>query len=472
MSISCPRLIIGGTCSGLDKIPLTLALVATLRRQGYRVQTFKVGPDFLAPLYLAVASERPCYNLDGWMMGRKYVENLFARVTADADIAVIDGAMGLFDGAKINSLKGSTAEIAAWLKVPVVLVADAHGVVKNLAATVKGYATFDKRVKVGGIIAGRCASEKHALLLKQVLHAASLPPLVAAIPWGVLPRLPRRHLELFTVNGKNLSLQILGKLAGAFEQHAFLEEFLKLAGTALPLSVHVPARQPLPKRVRLGVAYDAAFHFYYQDLIDELEFRGCELVRFSPVSDSRLPDGLDALYFGGGYPEEMAADLSKNSAMQISVKQFVDSGRPVYAEGGGLMYLCRILEKKDGTVHPMTGLLPVKIRMHHRMQSLACTEVFLNEDSLWGRRGSIARGHQFHYSQILAISEKLDSWRLVYSAKKRGTATVPEEEGFQKGRVLASYVHLHLASRPALLEYFIQTCAGSRYDKEIIIHGL
>jgi len=459
VSVSCPRLIIGGTHGGLGKTALTLALVVALCRRGYRVQTFKVGPDFLDPFYLAVASERPCYNLDGWMMGHKYVENLFARVTADADIAVIEGAMGLFDGAKINSLKGSTAEIAAWLKAPVVLVADAHGVARSLAATVKGYATFDSRVKIGGVIANRCASENHALLLKQALRAASLPPLVAAIPWGALPKLPRRNSGAITVDGKNLSPQILEKLTTVFEQHALCEEFIKLAVTAPLLSANPPVKQALSKRARLGVAYDDAFHFYYQDFFDELEFLGCELVRFSPLSDSRLPDDLDALYFGGGYPEEMAAGLSRNSAMRLAVKQFAQSGRPVYAECGGLMYLCRSLEKADGSVYPMTGLLPAKTRMHHRIQSLAYTEVFLKEDSLWGNRGSMARGHEFHYSQILAGSGDLDGWRSVYSAKKRRTV-VPEEEGFQKGRVLASYVHLHLASRPALLEYFVKTCAG------------
>ncbi|MEN6620495.1 MAG: cobyrinate a,c-diamide synthase [Smithella sp.] len=465
MIISCPRLIIGGTYSGLDKIHLTLALVVTLRRQGYRVQTFKVGPDFLDPLYLAAASERPCYNLDGWMMGRKYVENLFARGTADADIAIIDGAMGLFDGAKINSLKGSTAEIAAWLKVPVILVTDAHGVVKNLAATVKGFATFDKRVKVGGVIASRCFSEKHVLLLKEVLQAASLPPLVAAIPNGALPKLSRYHLKQYMIGGRNHLSQIFGSLASDFEQHALFEEFLKLADTAPAMSVNIPAREPLPERVRLGVAYDAAFNFYYQDFFDELEFGGCELVRFSPISDSCLTKCLDALYFSGGYHEVMAADLSKNSTMRIAVKQFAESGRPVYAEGGGLTYLCQTLEKKDGTVHPMAGLLPAKIRMHHRMQLSAYTEVFLKEDSLWGRRGSIAKGRQFHHSQILPNSEELDCWHLVYNVKKRQAASVPEEEGYQKGQVLASNVHLHLASRPALLEYFVKTCVMGRNNR-------
>lgn len=460
MRNACPRLVIGGTHSGVGKTSLTLAFVAALRHQGYRVQTFKVGPDFLDPSYLAVASGRPCYNLDGWMMGRKYVENLVARVTADADIAVIEGVMGLFDGAKINSLKGSTAEIAAWLKVPVVLVASVRGVARSLAAIVKGYATFDRRVNVSGVIANRCGSESHAMFLKQTLRASSLPPLVAAIPRGALPKLPSRHLGLVTANAKNLSPQVLETLANAFEQHALLEDFLKLADTAPILPVSVPAKKVFAKRVRLGVAFDDAFHFYYQDFLDELECNGCELIRFSPMSDDCLPDDLDALYFGGGYPEEMAEVLSKNLAMRITVKEFAESGRPIYAECGGLMYLCRTLEKEDGTVYPMVGLLPAMTRMHNHVQSLAYREVFLKEDSLWGKKGNMARGHEFHYSQLLPNPVGIDGWRSVYITKTRRDGV--QEEGFQKSLVLASYAHLHLASRPALLEYFIKTCEGDR----------
>ncbi|OPY92917.1 MAG: Cobyrinic acid A,C-diamide synthase [Syntrophaceae bacterium PtaU1.Bin231] len=461
MKRPCPRLAIGGTHSGVGKTSLTLALVAALRRRGYRVQTFKVGPDFLDPSYLAIASGRPCYNLDGWMMGRKYVENLVARVTTDADMVVIEGVMGLFDGAKTHSLKGSTAEIAAWLRVPVVLVADVHGMARSLAATVKGYASFDGRVTVGGVIANRCGSDNHAALLSEALKASRLPPLMAAIPRGALPKLPSRHLGLVTADARNLSPQILDMLADAFERHAMVEEFLKLADTAPLLYDDRLARVIIPKRVRLGVAYDAAFHFYYQDFLNELERRGCELIRFSPISDTRLPDSLDALYFGGGYPEEMAADLSKNSAMRAAVKAFAGSGRPVYAECGGLMYLCRTLETADGTDYPMVGLLPAKTRMYPRIQSLSYTEVLLKEDSLWGKKGSIVRGHEFHYSQILPSPAGLDGWRSVYSARKR-RSDIPKDEGFQKKQVLASYVHLYLASRPALLEHFIKTCEGGR----------
>jgi cobyrinic acid a,c-diamide synthase len=186
--IDCPRIVIGATESGAGKTSLTLALVAALRRRGTRVQTFKVGPDFLDPSYLAIASGRPCYNLDGWMMGRRYVEKLVARATADADIAVIEGVMGLFDGAEPDSLEGSTAEIAAWLKAPVILAAGVYGMARSLAAVVKGFATFDRTVKLAGVIANHCGSVRHGILLAEALQASRLPPMVAAVPRGALPR--------------------------------------------------------------------------------------------------------------------------------------------------------------------------------------------------------------------------------------------------------------------------------------------
>lgn len=182
--IDCPRIVIGGTGSGAGKTSLALGLVAALRRRGSRVQAFKVGPDFLDPSYLSIASGRPCYNLDGWMMGRDYVEKLVARVTADVDIAVIEGVMGLFDGAGHDSLEGSTAEIAAWLRAPVLLVADVYGMARSLAAVVKGFATFERKVRVAGIIANRCGSVRHGIMLAETLRASRLPPLVAAVPRG------------------------------------------------------------------------------------------------------------------------------------------------------------------------------------------------------------------------------------------------------------------------------------------------
>ncbi|MGB4190448.1 MAG: cobyrinate a,c-diamide synthase [Syntrophales bacterium] len=455
--IDCPRIVIGGTGSGAGKTSLALGLVAALRRRGSRVQAFKVGPDFLDPSYLSIASGRPCYNLDGWMMGRDYVEKLVARVTADVDIAVIEGVMGLFDGAGHDSLEGSTAEIAAWLRAPVLLVADVYGMARSLAAVVKGFATFERKVRVAGIIANRCGSVRHGIMLAETLRASRLPPLVAAVPRGALPALPERRLGLVTADSRNLTPQALDELAGVFEHYSTLGEIVHMARSAPLLYVEADRRAGQPAGVRLGVARDAAFHFYYRDVLDALEDGGCALVPFSPVADKTIPEGLDALYLGGGYPEELAAELAANGPMLASVRDFAASGRPIYAEGGGLMYLCREMETVDGRRHLMAGVLPAATKVHRALQALAYVDVTLKEDSLWGLAGESVRGHEFRHSALAANPSGVDGWRCVYSMSRSRTDS-PVEEGFCKGNILASYAHLHLAARPKALARFIASC--------------
>ena len=456
--MNCPRIVIAGTESGVGKTSLTLALVSALKKRGLRVQTFKVGPDFLDPSYLALASEMPCYNLDGWMMGRDYVCRLFDRATRGADIAVIEGVMGLFDGADATTSSGSTAEIARWLRAPVVLVVNVHGMARSLAAVVKGFAEFEQNVNVAGVIANRCGSESHAAWLADVLDAASLPPLAGGVPRGAFPHLPSRHLGLVTADAGNLTPEILAALADAFDRHVSLDRMLKLARSAPALDIITRPEGPGPqKKLSLGVAWDAAFHFYYQDLFDELALRGCTVQRFSPLADRRLPTGLDALYFGGGYPEVHAEALSANASMLADVRAFATAGRPIYAECGGLMYLCRALETKAGKSHPLVGLVPGVVRMLDRLKTLGYVEADLQADSLWGPRGTVLRGHEFHYSELTDNPADRDGWNTAYTLKKYRSED-RQPEGFQRGRVLASYVHLHLASRPEAVDYFVNHC--------------
>ncbi len=457
-----PRIVIAGTHSGVGKTSTTLAIVAALKRRGLTVQTFKVGPDFLDPSYLTLASERPCYNLDGWMAGKDYVCRLFARASEDADISVIEGVMGLFDGANATNSEGSTAEIACWLNAPVLLIADAYGTARGLAPVVKGHADFEADVHVTGVIANRCGSKQHVEWLSESLAAASLPPLIGAILVDGFPHLPSRHLGLVTADKGNLSSTVLDGLADAFEEYASVDDLLKLARSAPPIhtsaivNYNIPA--PAEKNgVSIGVAYDEAFHFYYQDLFDELMKRGCRVTFFSPIADTRLPEGLDALYLGGGYPEVYGAALSANTGMLSAIQELASSGRVIYAECGGLMYLCRALETREGVQYPMVGLIPASTRMLDRLKSLAYVEATLNDDSLWGARGTTLRGHEFHFSELIDDQTENTEWKTIYTLKKRRSeATTPE--GFQKGRVLASYTHLHLASHPEALTYFIDQC--------------
>lgn len=468
-----PTILIGGTASGVGKTSLTLGIVRGLRRRGLRVQTFKVGPDFLDPTYLAAASGRTCYNLDGWMTGRDYVRSLFERACQDADIAVVEGVMGLFDGAEPDRLEGSSAEIAEWLGSPVLLVANAHGASRSLAAAVRGFADFEPTVRLAGVIANRCGSDRHVESLRTSLRAACCPPLVGAVPRDALPVLEHRHLGLLTADTQTLTEQTLEALADAAERWVDLDAVMALAkeekegdtNESPRKAFRGPSRtdaQDAPQRmsaavVRIGVARDRAFHFYYPDNLEALRAAGAELVEFSPLADRELPEGLGGLYFGGGYPEVHAAELAANASMRAAVREFADGGGCIYAECGGLMYLGRAVRGADGARHEMAGVLPVATRMLERLRTLGYVEVELAAEAPLGVEGERLRGHEFHYSEIESDELAAAGWRRTYRLSRRRGGE-ERREGFQRGRVLASYVHLHWASRPEAARRLVDAC--------------
>lgn len=460
MMAAVPRFVIAGVHSGVGKTSVTLAVVAALARRGLKVQTFKVGPDFLDPGHLAAASGRPCYNLDGWMCDRGYVERLFNRVAANADVAVIEGVMGLFDGAAMENMRGSTAEMAAWLQAPVMLVVDASGMAGSLAAVVAGFSGFEQTVHVAGVVANFCGSRQHGEGLARALGAwPHLPPLLGALPSGALPHMPSRHLGLVSADPLGSpSARLMLNAALAAECYIELDRMMQLGRRAPPLSA--TAAPPLAKSlkpVRLAVARDRAFHFYYQDFFDELSTRGCDIVFFSPLEDSRLPEKTDALYLGGGYPEEFAARLSANDAMRESIRAFAASGRPLYAECGGLIYLSRSLTALDGACYPLLNILPVETRMLPKRKFLGYVEATIDRPCLWGLPGDRLRGHEFHYSELTADPAGASQWQAAYRLTRRRTGD-RDLEGYGCGRILASYVHLHLAGHPGALDHFINQC--------------
>ena len=453
-NMTTPRLIIAGTGSGVGKTSLSLALVRALTRRGLRVQTFKVGPDFLDPTHLTLASGRTCYNLDSWMCGEAYVQQLFHQATAQADIAIIEGVMGLFDGAAPDTSSGSTAEIAKWLQAPVLLIVDAKGAARSVGAVIKGFDTFEPELRIAGVIANRVGSTRHADWLAETVSSASLPPLLGCIPNSALPSLPSRHLGLVTADQENLSPTLLDSLADALETHVNIGALLALAKTApvLPAPL-VPATPHAVSPVTIGIAFDAAFHFYYPDNLASLEAQGARLIRFSPLQDARLPESLDALYLGGGYPEEFAPALSNNTGMLDSIRQFAAAGGTIYAECGGLMVLSQSIETLDGCIHPMAGLLPFRTRMCSKRQSLGYTEVTLNGDTMWGPTGTRLRGHEFHYSQIVE-SPEAPNWNPAYQIQYRRNPK-PVLAGIQRDRILAGYVHLHWGAHPGAARTFL-----------------
>ena len=462
---------IAGVHSGSGKTTLTLGLVAALKRRGLKVQTFKVGPDYLDPSWLALASGRPCYNLDGWMCGRNYVEALVDRVTQDADIAVIEGVMGLFDGAQSGGLSGSSAEIASWLNAPVILTVNAHGMGRCIAPLVSGFSNFAPGVRIAGVIANHCGSDTHRSLLTDALASSGLPPLIGAVPRMGFPELRSRHLGLVTADAMTCNQETLHAFEQASETHLDVDALLRCAGSHREANAMVPCDSMCSVDIKtkpcftLAVAQDEAFHFYYPDLLDELKKRGANILFFSPLRDAAVPSCVDALYLGGGYPEVHAKALSENAGMSDSIRAFAKADGIIYAECGGLIYLTQSIATRAGEEYPLVGLVPSKTRMTDKRIRLGYVEVTLKADSLWGEAGAIVRGHEFHYGELLSDPTQHESaaWSTVYGRRRQNKQ--PEtDEGFQSlnGRVLASFVHLHLASHSETLDRFVGLCRKAK----------
>jgi len=462
MSPICPRIVVAGTSSGVGKTSISLALVQALKKRGLKVQPFKIGPDFLDPTYLSLASGRDCYNLDGWMSGKEYLQELFVRETATADIAVIEGVMGLFDGVDPKTSEGSSAEIARLISAPILLAVNARGMARSIAAIVKGFCELEKEVNIAGVIANHCGSAKHREYLSSALLSADLPPLLGAVPKGAFPELPSRHLGLVTAGKGNLNAKILDKLAFVLEENVDIDKIIRLAKGAKPLQFGDMSSETLPKgrKVKLGIAYDDAFHFYYADSLKKMEQLGCELVRFSPLKAETIPKGLDGIYIGGGYPEEYAQTLSANRPMLEAVKQFANSGRPLYAECGGLVYLSQGIETLDGKYYPLASVLPTGVKMRKKFKHLGYVEVTLTADTIIGVKGDTLKGHRFHYSELDSDPLENREWSSTYSLKTRRTGETVRE-GFSNQSVLTSYVHAHLASNSEALKKFIISCGGN-----------
>lgn len=460
-------LVVAGTASGVGKTSVTLGLLSALRRRGLRVQAFKVGPDFIDPGLHEVASGRASYNLDGWMCGREVVLATVARRAADADVAIVEGVMGCFDGIDGTSDAGSTAQIARWLGAPVVLVVDAGAQSRSAAATVLGFERFDPALNVAAVIVNRVGSDTHARWVSEAIRAAC-----RAVPVGAIPRddawwaMPERHLGLLTAADGVLAGERLVRMADTVERSVDLERLLSLAsplswGAGPPTSQlrstpGNPGRTSMP-RATIGIARDHAFQFYYAENLDLLREAGADLVEWSPLADGEPPD-VDGLYFGGGYPELDAQHLADNARCRQSVRRFaLDPGRPVYAECGGLMYLAESLEDADGRVHEMVGLLPARVTMRPPRMSLGYLGVTLTAPTPLGPAGTVARGQEFHFSTLSPVPASVPR---AYGVTAPGGAT--RAEGYVVGRSLMSYVHLHFASNPALARGFVDACAAAR----------
>ncbi len=475
LSPSSPRgLLVAGTRSGCGKTSVALGLMRAFARRGLRVRAFKAGPDFIDPGHHALATGTPSHNLDDWMCGAAGTREIFARHAAGADVAVVEGVMGLYDGYAATETAGSSASLARLLGLPVLLVADAASMARSAAAMVGGYLSFEPDLRFCGVVLNNAGSDSHAALLREVM-AGCLP---GARLWGVLPRraalvMPSRHLGLVTAGDDAGAAARLDALADWIEAAMDLDMLLtSLSPLDLPppsggSGGDDPPQQGSPEGaapplaaggIRLGVARDAAFCFYYAENLRLFEAAGMELVPFSPLTDRALPEGLDGLYFGGGYPELHAARLAANAGMLAGVRAFCASGRPVLAECGGFMYLMASLADLSGNEHAMAGVFPFRAAMGERFSALGYRQVTTLADTLLGPAGTRLRGHEFHYSRIVGDVEGVAD---VYAAVGR-KGELPGRHGFLRGGTLGSYVHLHFGSCPQAAEAFARACREGR----------
>jgi cobyrinic acid a,c-diamide synthase len=447
--VTLPRLVVAGTHSGAGKTTVTLALTLALRDRDVTIQPFKVGPDYLDPTYHALAAGRPCRNLDGWMMGEAAVRRSFARASEGAALSIIEGVMGLFDGAGPATEAGSTAEIAKWLAAPVLLVIDASGMATTAAALALGCAQYDPKAPLAGVIFNRVGSARHLAWLKEAVERATPLTVVGGLPEEAGIAIPERHLGLVGADRTILTDDVRARLAALAREWLDLRAITELAERAPPLDVRAEATVHARRRRRIGVARDEAFSFYYPDNLDLLEATGAELVFFSPLNDDVPPPGLDAIYLGGGYPELHAARLAAGEPMREAISRFGREGKSVYAECGGLMYLTRALHTLDGARYHMVGLLPGEVRMLSRRKTLGYREVEALEDLPHLAKGERARGHEFHYSEW--ATEPAADGELVRAYAVAGRRGNPAGvEGYRWRNVVASYIHLHFASNVTL----------------------
>ena len=458
-----PTIVVAGTGSGTGKTTVVCAMAAALAARSTDVRLFKAGPDYLDPTFHQAVIGRPSRNLDAWMTGASGVSETFSRGVADLatpGIAIVEGVMGLFDGRSPTGLEGSGAELAQTFGAPVVLIVDAGGMARSAVAIVEGFANHADGVRVAGVVFNRVGSARHLELLEEALALANTREPVVCL--GGLPKndtvfLPSRHLGLLAARVSPATAseparhEWRASLASWAAEHIDLDALLELANEAVGVPMRgTPVRADA--RVRIGLAHDDAFHFYYPDNLDLLREAGAELVPFSPLNDGALPEKLDGVIIGGGYPEAHAEALTANTGMRTSIKAFADSGRPVYAECGGLMYLSRRLQTADGETHDMVGALPLMTAMEPKLRSLGYREVTTHQATLLGPAGTSFRGHEFHYSALVDP----DACATAYTwTGRRGSGTC----GYTVGNVLASYVHAHWGSNPAIASNIVDACS-------------
>ncbi|HZT07181.1 MAG TPA: cobyrinate a,c-diamide synthase [Chloroflexota bacterium] len=452
------RLVIAGTSSGVGKTTVVCGLISAYRQRGLHVQPFKAGPDYIDPSHHTAAAGVPSRTLDSVLVPHMNLRAIYKRAARSADIAIVEGVMGLFDGRGGQGEAGSTAQIAKLIDAPVVVVIDAAKTSRTAGALALGCVAFDPDLKVAGFILNRVGSADHARWAADSIQQATGLPVLGAFPRDPDLSIPERHLGLVPAAEASPAPAFFDRLAAATARAVDLDRVWSIADAPEPApaaanSARLYPDEPLAPRTAIAVARDLAFSFYYEDALDLLAAWGAEVIPFSPLWDDRVPTAARGVYLGGGFPELYAAQLAANSPMVASVRDVAARGLPIYGECGGLMYLGRSLVDLDGRTHPMAGIVPLDSAMQWRRAVLGYRTVTALRPSPLLPVGAEVTGHEFHYSVLGAPAPPE---RAAYRIAERGGGL----EGYAVDNVLASYVHVHFAHDAAIARRFVERCVA------------
>lgn len=431
--LKIPRIVIAGTTSGVGKTSITCSIIHAMRKKGYSVQPFKVGPDYIDPSYLSTVSEKPARNLDSWIMGKDSVVKSFV-TNSTSDISIIEGVMGYYDGFSGSSNLSSTQHIATLLGAPVILILDASRTARSIAATALGYVKFHRNSRIVGLILNKLGSKKHEQMCKDALTPLKI-PIVGSIPKNPEISLESRHLGLIPVIEQGDLRRRIIKIAKTLTSYLDIDKMISISKHAPHIS-QISSEQPQKPRITIGVALDKSFNFYYYDNFDALKREGAKLEFFSPISDSSPPN-CSGLYIGGGFPEVLGKSLATNQAMKKSIKKLAEGGMPIYGECGGLMYLTKSIDYTNKK-YKMIGLFDAQTSMEKRMV-LNYTKGSVVSNCLVANKSTKLNGHEFHYSELTSIPK--DS-KFAYDLSI-GVGIKNKKDGLMEYNTLASYMHLY-----------------------------
>jgi cobyrinic acid a,c-diamide synthase len=441
---------IAGVNSGVGKTTISLGTMSALTRRGIKVQAFKVGPDYIDPGLHFYATGSKSHNLDCWMGSTEVVKTIFGRNAQGADISIVEGVMGFYDGARGEGIRGSSADIAILLKIPVVLVLNARGMAHSCVAMVKGFIDYNSKANIQGVILNH-ATDFHKNWVKKNLEDELGIQVLGCLPQDKRISMPERHLGLLPADENDELTNNIQQMADLIEGCIDLDALLKIARSGQELLIE--NNEPIVQsKVKIGVARDRAFSFYYQDSLDYLQDLGAELVFFSPLDDARLPL-VDGLYLGGGFPEIFLHEISSNESMLRSIREANQNGVPIFAECGGLMYLCRQITDWDSKNWGGVGIIPAQIKMTRQLQALGYVQATSLQNSTVSLKGDTFKGHEFHYSTVEGIDPDKSAFSLT-----GGRNMERRNDGYVEANVFASYVHLHLRSNSLVAENFLKTC--------------